>query len=500
MIAGLVRAAMAPTTSPGTSVQDPATTVDGSVPQPVGEPASRIRIRPRELRKLRSLARNLEASPSQVTAAQILLKAAQGQTDEEIAQAVDASKEIVAAAILLFRRSRRVALGVDLSAIFAQSPSTLQREARPISLTSSVKRDLERIAHAQTSEQRMALRAKIVIKANLSLNNCQIADDLGIDVKTVRKWRGRFAALGIDGLYDLPRSGRPYVFDASVRNEVFTAVVGEPPEPFACWSLDLLSKHLVHYKLVASISIESISYWLRNADIKPHKVRGWLNSKDPQFREKRDRIAQLYRHPPKDGYLLSVDEKTSIPARERLRKDLPGGPGRRKRDEYEYIRHGTAHLLASFDVRTGQVVGEILSGKNDSDAFIRFLKKLMKLYPRRKLYLILDNGTTHRSKKTKKFFAANSRLIPVFTPTHASWLNQIEIWFSVLTRQALRGASFAGREKLVSRIEGYIEMHNREQALPYEWSTRGKPLTGATAKERRRNRSIPRGTPPAVRC
>ena len=190
MIAGLVRAAMAPTTSPGTSVQDPATTVDGSVPQPVGEPASRIRIRPRELRKLRSLARNLEASPSQVTAAQILLKAAQGQTDEEIAQAVDASKEIVAAAILLFRRSRRVALGVDLSAIFAQSPSTLQREARPISLTSSVKRDLERIAHAQTSEQRMALRAKIVIKANLSLNNCQIADDLGIDVKTVRKWRG----------------------------------------------------------------------------------------------------------------------------------------------------------------------------------------------------------------------------------------------------------------------------------------------------------------------
>ena len=129
--------------------------------------------------------------------------------------------------------------------------------------------------------------------ANLGSNNCEIADQLGIDVKTVRKWRGRFSASGMEGLHDDPRSGRPFKFDSGVRHEAFTAVVGDPPEPFAAWSLDLLAKHLVDSKLVGSISIKTLSYWLQTADIKPHRVRGWLNSKDPNFREKRDRISKL---------------------------------------------------------------------------------------------------------------------------------------------------------------------------------------------------------------
>jgi len=385
-------------------------------------------------------------------------------------------------------------------ALGPEPPSGTVRQAVRIQMTGTIKRSLQKIAQAHTSEQRMALRANIVLCANLGSNNSEIADQLGIDVKTVRKWRDRFCVSGMEGLHDDPRSGRPFKFDSGVRHEAFTAVVGDPPEPYAAWSLDLLAKHLVDSRLVGSISIETLSYWLRTADIKPHRVRGWLNSKDPNFREKRDRIAALYRNPPRDGHLLSLDEKTSIQAKERIRKDCPVEPGQPRKVEWEYVRHGTAHLLACFNVRTGQVISEVPSGKNDSDAFIRFLRKLMKLYPRRKLYMILDNGTTHCSNKTKAFFKKHPRLVPVFTPTHASWLNQIEIWFSVMSRQALYKVSFSSREKLIERINAYIETHNQELAMPYEWSTKGKPLTGATAKGRRRNRNTPRECRKAVHC
>ena len=463
-------------------------------------PASRVRLISRDLRRLRSIAANPKSGPSQLLSARVLLHAARGLTDEAIAEALEVPPFLVSSSVRRFVRSRfKIFETGPMPASDPGAGRTLQQAIR-VQLTGTERRALQRISGAHTSEQRMALRAKVVLWANLGLNNCQIADQMGIDVKTARKWRGRFCLSGLEGLHDEPRSGRPFRFDSGVRNEVFTAVVGDPPEPFGVWTLDLLAKHLVDNTLVGSISIETISYWLRTADIKPHRVRGWLHSNDPNFREKRDRIAALYRNPPADGELLSVDEKTSIPARERIRKDGRVEPGRLKRHEFEYVRHGTVHLLACFNVRTGEVIAEIPSGKNDSDAFIQFLRKLMRHHPRRKLYLILDNGSTHCSKKTKAFFSKHPRLVPVYTPTHASWLNQIEIWFSVLSRQALRKVSFSSREKLIERLEAYVEIHNRELAMAYEWSTKDKPLTGVTAKERRRSRSIARAFRTAVHC
>jgi transposase len=339
----------------------------------------------------------------------------------------------------------------------------------------------------------MALRANVVLYASLGWNNHEIAMQLGVSVKTVRKWRRRYSHDGMEGLYDEPRSGRPFVFDSAARTELFSAVVGPPPEPYAAWSLDLLAKRLVDGKFVKTISIETVSYWLRTADLKPHRVRGWLNSQDPDFRVKRDAILELYRNPPKDGVLLSVDEKTGIQALERVRKEQPERRGQRRRIEWEYKRHGTVNLISSFNVATGQIVSEILEGKNDSDAFINFLRKLMEeIHPKDKIYLILDNGTTHVSHKTRNFFEENKRLVPVFTPKHASWLNQIEMWFSVLSRHALRKVSFPSLGELRERIEAYIGLHNRELAMPYEWSTNGKPLKGASAKQRRRLRNLPK--------
>jgi len=455
--------------------------------------AARVRLDARDARKLRRVIGDSESTPSQILSAKVVLQAAQGRTDDEIAQSLRTLPEWAGVVVQRFARSRFVSLTNN---IFAGSPPTAVSSASPqairIVLSGSESRRLKRIAQAHTSEQRMALRAKIILHASLGRNNREIARELGADVKTVQKWRRRYSENGLEALYDAPRSGRPFQFGATVRHEVFTAVVGSPPEPYAQWSLDLIAKHLVDNTLVGSISLETISYWLRTADIKPHRVRGWLNSKDPNLVEKRDRIVGLYSNPPKDGVLLSVDEKTGIQALERVRKDQPARAGQRRRIEWEYKRHGTANLIAAFNVVTGRIIHETLEGKNDSDAFIGFVKKLMEIYPSGKIYLVLDNGTTHCSNKTKSFFDKHERLVPVFTPTHASWLNQIEIWFSALSRHALRKVSFSSLSELHKRIEAYIELHNRELAMPYEWSTKGTPLKGVSARERRRRRNLPR--------
>lgn len=201
-----------------------------------------------------------------------------------------------------------------------------------------------------------------------------------------------------------------------------------------------------------------------------------------------------------DGIVLSVDEKTNVQARERIRPERAVQPGQPRRMEWEYKRHGIVNLLASFDVRTGKIVHHEFVEKNNSAAFIQFLKSLMELYPKGKLYLVLDNGTTHCSRVTRAFLAENERLVPVYTPTHASWLNQVEIWFGVMARHIIHHASFKSREELRARIAAYIDLHNRELAMPYEWSTKGKPLVGATAKARRRSRNTPRGSRRAFRC
>jgi transposase len=368
--------------------------------------------------------------------------------------------------------------------------------ATRITLRGSERRTLQRVVRAHTSEQRMVLRARIVLLAQLAWNNGQIVDELGCDLKTVRKWRDRFAASRLEGLWDCPRSGRPSQFTTSQRHDVFAAVVGPPPSPYARWTVDLLANDLTERGIVPSIGRETVSLWLRTADVKPHRVKYWLTSKDPEFKPKKDRIIGLYLKPPKDGIVISIDEKTSIQALERTRPGAPPLPHRNRRIDFEYKRHGVVNLIAAFAVHTGDVVGECIE-KNDSAAFIRFIRRIMKVHPRRKLYLILDNGTTHRSKETTAFFARYPRLVPVFTPTHASWLNQVEIWFSMLSRQALRNVSFQSRDELRKRILQFIDTYNRT-ARPFNWTSKGQPLAGRRVKVNvqrtwgtQRRRSIP---------
>jgi transposase len=324
----------------------------------------------------------------------------------------------------------------------------------------------------------VVLRAKIVLLAAKGWGNKEIAGELACDVKTVRKWRDRFSELRLAGLQEAPRDGRPAVFTSMQRHEVLAKVLTTPPEGLTRWTSAELSAVAVRENIVESISRATVGRWLRAADLKPHRNKYWLNPKDPDFRPKMERVVNVYTKPPKDGIVLCLDEKTGMQALERIAPDKPAKSGMVRKIEFEYKRHGVANLMASFNTRTGEVVGKCIDS-NNSATFIEFVKDLMEHYPKAqygKLYLVLDNGSSHTSHETQAFFAKNKRLVPIFLPTHASWLNQIEIWFSVLSRKSLKHYTCTSAAALKKHIMDFIGYYNRYNKHPYRWTFKGQPL------------------------
>lgn len=430
----------------------------------------------RELRRLRRVVRDQKQHADRRSRARALLLAARAQDSRDIAHELGLPVDQVRQLRARFGRSRLAALEDEAGPIEfpVDSPEANDQDAVRITLVGSERRELRRVVAAHKSEQRAVLRAKIVLLAAQGRNNCEIADELGCHVQTVRKWRARFASGRLENLRDLPRPGRTPQFEASVRHKAIAALLGPPLPGFARWTLDSAVQALIERKIVTTISRETLSRWLRSFDLKPHRCRYWLESKDPEFQPKMDAIVDLYLNKPRNGRVICIDEKTCIPARERIRPDQPARPGRVRRQEFEYRRHGTVHLIAAFEVHTGRVFTKCVD-KNDSDAFIEFLREVRRQYPREKLYLVMDNGTTHRSEATTKFLATQPRMVPVFTPTHASWLNQVEIWFSALSRRSLRHMSFDSREALIRHIEAFVAAHN-QTAKPYRWTKTGEAL------------------------
>ena len=430
-----------------------------------------------ELRKLRAITRHRKSDPLKRTRARVILLAAQAWTNEAIAHEVDLPSAEVDELRERFARCRFHALTNSRPAGPRDAETCANAAATParIDLTGSERWELQRIVAAHKSQQRMVLRARIVLLAGRGLNNSQIAHELDCELQTVRKWRSRYARSREEGLYDMPRSGRRSRFSPTERCAAIAVLLQPPPAPRSSWTLDMAVEALLAQRVVPAISRETLSRWLRTADIKPHRTRYWLNSKDPDFNAKMAQVIDLYMNRPKGVRVICIDEKTCIPARERLHPDRPMRAGRPRRLEFEYERHGTVHLIAAFDVHTGRVIGECVD-TNNSAAFIRFLCRLRRMFPGETLHFILDNGTTHRSRKTPKFMARHPWLgKAVFLPTHSSWLNQIEIWFSVLARQALRHASFSSRAELIDRIQAYIELHN-QHCKPYRWTATGEAL------------------------
>jgi transposase len=356
--------------------------------------------------------------------------------------------------------------------------------AAAIVLSAADRTRLEKLAHATAVAYRLVLRAKIVLAAAGGVSNAAIAARYRVHVDTVRRWRGRFAAARaadpdravIEIIDDRPRPGRPRVYGPTDRVKIVAAVTEQRHEIDSQWSHRSLAEHL-HDEV--GVSAAQVGRILAELDLRPHRVRGWLTRPaNPQFFPRAAAVCDLYLQRPPGSVVLSVDEKTAIAARSRKHPTTAARPGRAARQEFEYIRHGTVSLMAALDVHTGHVHGRIID-RNDAATFTAFLTELDQTIPADlRIYLILDNGASHIAKATKAWLAAHPRFTVCHTPPHASWLNQIELFFSILTRRLLRRGEFTSRQDLADKIMNFIETYNRT-AKPFRWTYDGSPLKAA---------------------
>ncbi|MFJ9033375.1 IS630 family transposase [Streptomyces sp. NPDC102274] len=349
------------------------------------------------------------------------------------------------------------------------------RQAVPVELDEALRARLTRLASSTRGQVRAVLRAKIVLAAAAGASNAAIARTLGVSVNTVRKWRGRFTAAGMEGLKDAPRPGRPRLYDSRVRLAVVASATSAPPHPESTWTHRTIAT-VVAETTSAAISPSQVGRILADLDLKPHKVRGWLTRRDnPQFWERAADICNLYLNPPNNAVVLSIDEKTAIAARSRKHPGRPAGPGRPSRQEFEYIRHGTVSISAVLNVRTGEVLTQPIA-RNNAATFIDFLRMLERtINPIHAIHVVLDNGASHIARTTKTWLADHPRWHVHWTPPHASWLNQVELFFSALTRRVLRHGDFPSRDDLIDKMDAYVIAHNTT-AKPYRWTYEASPV------------------------
>ncbi|MFI1931955.1 IS630 family transposase [Streptomyces sp. NPDC020330] len=277
---------------------------------------------------------------------------------------------------------------------------------------------------------------------------------------------------------DAGRTGRPKVYDNKVRVAVVATATSTPPRPAATWTHRAIAEQVAG-TLFARISPSQVGRVLDDLDLMPHKVRGWLTRRDtPDFWQHAEHICDLYRNPPQGAVLLSIDEKTAIAARSRKHPGRPAAPGRAARQEFEYVRHGTASLAAAMDVCTGEVLTEVIA-RNNAVTGTAFLERIDATVPEgTNIHVILDNGSSHTARHTKKWFKEHPRWTAHFTSPHASWLNQVELVFSALSRAVLRYGDFASRDDLIDKLDSYI-INRNETAKPFRWTYDGTPLRAA---------------------
>jgi transposase len=337
-----------------------------------------------------------------------------------------------------------------------------------IELTDEERASLEAIVRSPRSEQRMVTRARVVLAAASGMPNRRIAAQVGLSERKVGVWRNRFAEHRLEGLRDLPRPGKPPVYDHDKRVEVFKTACSEPPAGETHWTVRSLAE-------AVGVGKSQTHEILSQADLKPHQVRSWLTSLDPDFDTKQADVCGLYLSPPENAIVVSLDEKTSIQARQPIRKELAMQPGKPARREFEYKRHGVQALLAALLVHTGEVIGEVYD-RNTRVEFLDFLERLEAEIPAGKeVHAILDNLQVHKTPEAKQWLEDHPRWTFHFTPTHASWLNQIELFFSILTRRLLRRGIFTSKADLRTQLLAFIDRYN-PTAKPFAWTYQGKPL------------------------
>jgi transposase len=336
----------------------------------------------------------------------------------------------------------------------------MARPARPITLTGAQREELAMIARAPSTPQRLAMRAAIVLTAADGVPNTAIAAERGCSPQTVVLWRRRFVEHGVSGLYAAPGRGRPATYGETTTQRIVATTLGRPPRGRTHWSVRAVAARL-------GVSAMTVSRVWRQHRLQPHRTRSFKFSNDPDLVQKVTDVIGLYLHPPEKAVVLCADEKSQIQALDRTQPMLPLRPGQVERRTHDDVRHGTTTLFAALDVATGAVTGRCYQAHRHQE-FLSFLKLLAKTYPRRDVHLVLDNYTTHTHPVVKAWLQRHRRFHLHFTPTSASWMNQVETWFSILTRQAIRRGSFKSVRVLVAAIERFMEEWN-QRCHPFAW-------------------------------
>jgi transposase len=333
---------------------------------------------------------------------------------------------------------------------------------------------LEKWAGARATERRLVDRARIVLLAGEGCPAAEIAGRVGCGLETAKRWRRRYQRDGLDGLRDLPKSGRPLTHDQEVRARLIALACTRPPDTEQGvrrerWSYRELGERV-------GMSESQAHAILAAAELRPHLTEQWVMSElGPEFDAQAAEVCGLYLDPPENAIVLSIDEKTSIAAREPARPDRPPAPGKPARRDSEYIRNGTQNLFAALEVHAGTVSGMTAATRNRFD-FIAFLDQLEAAVPAgQKVVAILDNLSTHKTQEVEDWLAEHPRWEFVFTPKHASWLNQVEIFFSILARRLLRHGAFTDVDDRATQMLAFVEHHNLS-AKPFAWTYTGKVL------------------------
>jgi transposase len=306
----------------------------------------------------------------------------------------------------------------------------------------------------------LALRARIVLLAAEGLGTSEIVRRTGVSKPTVIAWKRRYAAEGLGGLDDRPKPGRPRTTDDVA---IVLRTLEPPPERLGVthWSSRLLAAELG----LSNVKVADV--W-REYGLQPWRAESFKFSTDPQLEAKVRDVIGLYLNPPDKAVVLCVDEKSQVQALDRTAPILPLRPGLPQKATHDYVRHGTTTLFAALEVATGKVT-DACYPRHRHEEFLRFLRHIAKTYPRMQLHLVVDNYATHKHPAVQAWLSKNSRITLHFTPTSGSWLNMVEIFFSIITRQAIRRGSHRSVRDLITAIENFIDGWN-DRCHPFTWT------------------------------
>ena len=343
-----------------------------------------------------------------------------------------------------------------------------------IKLTVKQREELQAITLRRSESAGLVRRARVVLLSDSGVSGREIALRLDLSPEHVSKIRSRFRAEGVAGLAERPKAGRK---DHAVPGETVERIVqlamSPPPAGRSRWTTRLLAKEVDR-------TSGCVSDVLRRNGLKPHLVRTYKVSRDPDFVAKVNDVVGLYLNPPEHAVVLSVDEKTSIQALQRTQLPLPLRTGRAARHTHDYKRHGVLDLYAALEVATGNVTHRVTEGHTALD-FLAFMKTVVRRYPRRELHVILDNSSTHGTPEVRAWLADNPQVHFHYTPTSASWLNQVEGFFGILGKQSLSSTDFLSKRALRDHLHAYMKSWNRSPT-PFAWT---KPANAIIKSHRR---------------